>query len=146
MTDVSTIEANKVSELPNTQSQSVYQLDKVLSVQIHEYVKAHSWRKLSEEVRTFVNEQYKPAFKLVVEGKITPDALEFEIKSCRPSRSYIEAFAKGTAICYRYTNTLANFFEQRYAFKNFNPCEEFMIKIEDKETGNTPWTRRTNPA
>lgn len=146
MTDIHDTGTGNVAPFPKTHVQSVYELDKVLSALIHEYVKEHSWRKLAAEVNSFVHDQYKPAYRLVTEGKITPDALEAEIKSYRPSRSYIEAFSKGTAICYRYTNTLANFFRQRYSFKNFDPCDQYMIKLNDKTSGNTPWKRQQTPS
>ncbi len=127
---------SNVATLPS-RVQSVYDLDKTLSKQILDYVNAHSWRKLARDVSAYVRAQYKPAYRLVAEGSISPDALEGEIKSYLPSRSYIEAFAKGRPICYRYTNTLANFFHQPYEFKNFDPCSQYLVKLDDGTAGNT---------
>ena len=121
----------KVTHFPSKVN-SVYHLDQVLSKLILSYVEEHSWRKLAAAVNSFVRGQFKPAYRLVAEGKIEPEELEAEIKSYLPSRSYIEAYAKGTAICYRYTNTLANFFQQRYVFENFDPCDQYLFKLDDK--------------
>lgn len=105
------------------------ELDKVLYQKIGDYVHEHSWRSLAAKVKAFVNNQYKDAFALVTEGKITADELEKEIKSQIPSRTYIEDYAKGRPICYRYTNTLANFFAQDYVLRNHNACDEFLERI-----------------
>ena len=106
------------------------ELDAVLYQQITKYVDKHSWRQLAREIKEFVNDQYKPAFARVADGTITPEELEKEIKSYVPSRAYIEDYVKGRPICYRYTNTLANFFRQSYVLKNHDPCSEFLVKLK----------------
>ena len=105
------------------------ELDKLLYKQIQDYVAKHSWRSLAAEVKSFVNNQYKSAYGLVADGTISPDELEREIKSQIPSRTYIEEYSKGRPICYRYTNTLANFFNQEYVLSNHDACEEFLVKV-----------------
>lgn len=112
-----------------TAAASPSELDKSLYAQINAYVEKNSWRQLAGQVKTFVREQYKPAYSLVSEGKLSPDALEKEIKSHIPSRTYIEEYASGRPICYRYTNSLANFFKQEYVLKNHDSCEEFLKKL-----------------
>ena len=106
------------------------ELDATLYKQIQVYVKKHSWRHLANEVKRFVNELYKPAFGLVADGTISPDSLEKEIKAQIPSRTYLEDYLKGRPICYRYTNTLANFFKQEYVLRKHNPCDEYLIKLK----------------
>lgn len=120
---------SNVTRFPKV-STSPHQLDKSLYTKINRYVEDHSWRHLAAEVKAFVHEQYTPAYSLVTEGRITATELEREIKSYIPSRTYIEDYAKGRPICYRYTNTLANFFQQRYALENHNPCDEFLMKLD----------------
>lgn len=114
-----------VSTLPATP----WELDKVLHVKIEQYLEEHSWRRLAAEVKEFVQGQFTPAYRLVSDGEITPEELEAEIKSHIPSRTYIEDYAKGRPICYRYTNTLANFFQQDYILKNHDPCRQFAHKL-----------------
>lgn len=101
----------------------------------HIATKGNSWRKLEQEVLTFVRNRYKSAYSLVADGTITADEIEKEIKSHAPSFTYINNFVKGQAICIRYTNTLANFFEQKYSFSNFNPCDAFLKKVEIQTNG-----------
>ncbi len=105
------------------------ELDKLLYKKIQDFVAKNSWRSLATEVKSFVNNQYKSAYGLVADGTISPEELEKEIKSQIPSRTYIEEYSKGRPICYRYTNTLANFFNQEYVLKNHDACEEFLIKV-----------------
>ena len=119
-----------ITRLPGVPS-TPSQLDKILYRKIESYLQQHSWRQLAEQVKQFVQEQYKPAYRLVSEGKIEPDELDREIKSQIPSRAYIEQYSKGRPICYRYTNTLANFFEQKYILENHNPCQEYLTKLRD---------------
>jgi hypothetical protein len=113
-----------ISTPPTTPSE----LDKVLHLKIQEYMETYSWRQLAAAVKEFVQDQFKPAYRFVSEGKITPEELEAEIKSHIPSRTYIEDYAKGRPICYRYTNTLANFFQQEYILHNHNPCQQYLHK------------------
>ena len=119
-----------VTRLPGTPT-TPSQLDKILYRKIEAYLREHSWRQLAEEVKQFVQEQYKPAYRLVSEGQIEPDELEREIKSQIPSRAYIEQYSKGRPICYRYTNTLANFFDQKYILENHDPCQEYLLKMKN---------------
>lgn len=105
------------------------ELDAILHKMIERHLKNHSWRELAASVKEFVQQQFKPAYRLVSDGAITPEQLESEIKSHIPSRTYIEDYSKGRPICYRYTNTLANFFAQEYALHNHNPCEEYLRKV-----------------
>ncbi|GAB1264951.1 hypothetical protein NBRC116493_21490 [Aurantivibrio infirmus] len=138
MSDTATRLAGKVTRL-QTPATSPFELDKSLYAQIKVYVAENSWRQLAEQVKVFVRNQYKPAYSLVSEGKLSPDALEKEIKSHIPSRTYIEEYANGRPICYRYTNTLANFFKQEYVLKNHDSCTEFLKKLKelDKEKAAT---------
>lgn len=105
------------------------ELDKILHERIQCYLKNHSWRQLAAAVKEFVQEQFKAADRLVLNGVVTQEQLDSEIKSHIPSRTYIEDYAKGRPICYRYTNTLANFFEQKYTLRNHNPCHEYLVKL-----------------
>lgn len=114
----------RIVKKPTTPSE----LDKVLYLKIEDYLNEKSWRQLAKEVKDFVQTQYKSAYGLVAEGKITPDELDKEIKSQIPSRAYIEQYVKGRPICYRYTNTLANFFGQQYVLSNHNPMEEYLSR------------------
>lgn len=120
--------ARNITRLP-THPSTPSELDALLYKKINEYVEQHSWRALAADVKAFVNHQYKAAYGLVADGTITPEDLEKEIKSQIPSRTYIEEYAKGRPICYRYTNTLANFFGQEYVLKNHNACDEYLIKV-----------------
>ncbi|GAB1259153.1 hypothetical protein [Aurantivibrio plasticivorans] len=112
-------------QVPNTP----FALDKTLYHAIAVYLETGTWRQLSSEIKDFVRSQYVDAFELVTKGDITPKQLEDEIASHIPSRSYIEQYSKGRAVCYRYLNTLANFFEHKYTLSNHNPCDQFLEKI-----------------
>lgn len=120
--------ANNVTRLRATPS-TPSELDAQLYRRIQNYVTENSWRQLASEVKRYVNDQYKSAYGLVADGTISPEDLEKEIKSQIPSRTYIEDYVNGRPICYRYTNTLANFFNQHYVLKNHNPCTEFLVKL-----------------
>lgn len=122
------------STLPATPSE----LDRFLHHKIQQYLQTHSWRQLAAAVKQFVQDQFKPAYRLVSDGEIRPEELEAEIKSHIPSRTYIEDYSKGRPICYRYTNTLANFFDQEYVLSNHDPCQQYVSKLEDitKQTSN----------
>jgi len=135
MIDTATKMPGKITRL-KTVATSPSELDKSLYAQIKTYVEKNSWRQLAVQIKTFVREQYKPAYSLVSEGRLSPDALEKEIKSHIPSRTYIEEYASGRPICYRYTNSLANFFKQEYTLKNHDSCEEFLKKLANLTSVN----------
>lgn len=124
--------ASKLSSsvrLVSTPPASPRELDKVLHLRIQQYLELNSRRQLAAAVKEFVQNQFKPAYRLVSEGEITPEEFETEMKSHIPSKTYIEDYAKGRPICYRYTNTLANFFQQDYVLHNHDPCQQFVGKF-----------------
>ncbi|GLS25598.1 hypothetical protein [Marinibactrum halimedae] len=110
-------------------SSSPAQLDHTLQKLIADYVKVYSWRDLAEHVAASVRRQYAQGEYLVEEGLISSCELEAHMKSQIPSRKYLQDFAKGRPICWRYTNTIANFFGHQYVARNYNPQNDLYERL-----------------
>jgi len=109
-------------------------LDEMLYQEIEDYrsIKGNSYAKLSEELNIFVRQQFRDCWNLVDEGRVTADDLEKQIRNQVPSDKYIRDYVNGRPICFRYTNTIANFFGVNYSVSNFDPAKDFKyIKIKE---------------
>ena len=122
----STSQLSVVSNIVDTP----HALDTRLHACIKRYTAEHSMKKLAIEVEKFVRGEFRPAYNLVADGKLEPQALEDEIKSNIPSRTYIMDYANGRPICLRYTNTLAKFFDVKFSIGNYNACDNFFARSE----------------
>lgn len=89
-----------------------------------------SWRQMARDVEASVKARFSDSYQLVSEGKLTTSQLDKAMKPHIPSHTYIQEFCKGRAVCYRYTNTLANFLGVNYTLSNFDPCEEYAKTIK----------------
>ena len=105
------------------------QLDRALYVKIQAYVREYSWRRLAEDIEKMVRRQFAPALDLVDSEKILIEEVERQIKLNVPSKKYIQDYIQGRPICYRYTNTLANFFAHEYVLRNHNPCDDYVARL-----------------
>lgn len=85
---------------------------------------------LARDIDEFVRHQYKGMWYLVEDGSITQNQLEKHIKDHTPSRSYLHDYAKGRPICFRYTNTIANFFNVKYTIHNFDPSQDLKLFLD----------------
>ncbi|MBX2808132.1 MAG: hypothetical protein KTR20_05815 [Cellvibrionaceae bacterium] len=93
-------------------------------------VDGRSYSTLARDIDRFVRNQYEWIWNLVEEGKITQAQLEKHMKDHTPSRSYLHDYVKGRPICFRYTNTIANFFNINYSISNFNPPEDLQALLK----------------
>lgn len=101
-------------------------IDSQLHQMIQSYLskRGHTYATLARDIDDFVRAQYKEAWHLVEYGEITQHELEKHIKDHIPSRSYLHDYAGGRPICFRYTNTIANFFDVKYRIYNFDPSQD----------------------
>lgn len=109
-------------EMPSMLDQRLYQkIDK------YREKPGNSYASLSKEITRFVKDQYSDCWGLVQIGQIDQTKLEKSINDQIPGETYIRQYCQGRPICFRYTNTLANFFELEYQIRNFDPAKDFKI-------------------
>ncbi|GEM_PF-2963579 len=107
-----------------------------IDFQLHEAIESYishqgnTYATLARDIDHFVRDQYKEMWYLVEEGEMTQHQLEKHMKDHTPSRSYLYDYAKGRPICFRYTNTIANFFEVKYKIYNFDPSKDLHASLE----------------
>lgn len=106
-----------------------YELDKLLQKQINEQ---GSRRQLHAYLVDYVEQQYSQAQVLLDKGTISPQQLDSHKQKHTPSRTYLDHFANGQPICFRYTNTIANALDTEYYLTNFDPAEELLKAVNDK--------------
>ncbi|WNO08394.1 hypothetical protein [Teredinibacter sp. KSP-S5-2] len=106
-----------------------YELDKLLQKQINEQ---SSRRQLHAYLVDYVEQQYNHAQVLVAKGTISQQQLDSHKLKHTPSRAYLDNFANGQPICFRYTNTIANALDTEYYLTNFDPAEELLKTVNDK--------------
>ena len=110
-----------------------------LDLQIHTAIKHYltaknrTYSTLARDIDEFVRRQYKNKWDLVEEGKLTQAQLEKHMKDHTPSRSYLHDYVKGRPICFRYTNTIANFFNIKFIINNFAPPEDLQALLKINE-------------
>ena len=108
-------------------------VDAILQQKIRSYLdEGGTYSKLAQEMDAYVRKQYKDAWDLVEDQLISEAQLEQHIKNHCPKRSYINDYARGRPICFRYTNTIANFFNVQYKIRNFDPAEDLAYSIESR--------------
>ena len=107
------------------------ELDAVLNALIKDYTnkKGNTYASLAHEMKLFVETQYRDAYALIEEGSIDEDQLEKHIEMHCPRRSYLHQYANGRPICFRYTNTIANFFDVEYTIRSFSPADDLVRQI-----------------
>lgn len=105
---------------------SPIELDQVLRSKVRGYTNHYSIKKLEQDIKDFVVAQYEELRPLILSKGVTEAEIDDQITLYTLSDSYIDMYASGKDICYRYINTLANFFDYVYFLYNFNPCEELM--------------------
>ncbi len=127
-----TTENKQVIALRSLQNSFPSEVDYEIHRTIKNYisVKGKTYSTLARDIDEYVRRQYKDIWNLVEEGKLTQARLEKHIKEHTPSRSYLYDYANGRSICFRYTNTIANFFEVDYSITNFNPSEDLDKSLE----------------
>ena len=107
------------------------ELDFILHQKIEAYrdKKGNSYRKLSEELYQYVRREHLYLWERVEKGVLEEDDLLKLIKSRVPSDTYIRDFCNGRPICYRYTNTLACFFDVDYTFTKFEGAKDTEMQL-----------------
>lgn len=136
-TNVTPITAGKPRKIKSADRQlrasiTPCQLDQALYVKIQRYVEETSWRQLAQNLEKMVRRQFAPALELVDSERVLIEEVERQIKLNVPSKKYIQDYIQGRPICYRYTNTLANFFKHEYTLKNHNPCDDYIARLTSK--------------
>ena len=111
-------------EMPSLLDQRLYQ-----AIENYRNIPGNSWLSLARDVVSYVNKLYEPCWALVEAGRLDKDTLERNIYDNTPSETYIRQFRGGRPICFRYTNTLANFFGLQYTINNFNPAKDFEVNL-----------------
>lgn len=122
---------DSVRELPIAEALTPAELDDVLRQRILKYTsrRSYSYSKLAERLAEFVREQYATAPGV----DDTDAAVEHHLSMHCPKRSFLNQYAKGGAMCFRYINTVANFFDVQYTLSNFNPAADMQRQYELKE-------------
>lgn len=125
----SIVEGQKRSDFSQNSFDMPSVLDRVLHREIEGYRQkpGNSYTKLSEELNQFVRSQYTDCWNFVEIGRVSSEELEKNIRYQVPSEKYIRDYCNGRPICFRYTNTIANFFGLEYQIRNFNPAKDFEI-------------------
>ncbi|TQV81322.1 hypothetical protein FKG94_09530 [Exilibacterium tricleocarpae] len=136
-TNVTPITAGKPKKIKSSDAQlrasiTPCQLDQALYVKIQRYVEEKSWRQLAQNLEKMVRHQFAPALELVDSERMLIEEVERQIKLNVPSKKYIQDYVQGRPICYRYTNTLANFFAHEYSLRNHNPCDDYIARLTSK--------------
>ena len=113
----------------NSQAQSIYlpaKLDRQLRAEIFDYLEVdeHSFSTLARDIDQYVRHQYRDAWELIEDGCLKEEQLHEHIAAHCPKVEYLMDYAKGGAMCFRYTNSVANFFGIRYRLSSFNPADD----------------------
>lgn len=121
-----------VVTLAHTEELLPASIDFQLHKEINNYISGHgkTYATLARDIDHFVRKQYTEMWNLVEDGVITQNQLEKHIKDHTPSRSYLHDYAKGRPICFRYTNTIANFFKVKYTIHNFDPSNDLQHSLQ----------------
>lgn len=108
-------------------------LDMALRSQIYNYLdeEKNTFSTLARDIDQYVRDQYKSSWELVESGMITEEQLLDHISSHCPKRTYLHNYAKGGAMCFRYTNSLANYFGISYRLSSFNPAQDLELSIRN---------------
>ena len=103
-------------------------LDLEIIKAIHSYRKSEknrSYASLATELGEYVRDLYSNMSEYIKVKGIDLSVLEKHISDQIPSETYIRDFCNGRSICFRYTNTLANFLGVKYEIRNYNPAKDF---------------------
>jgi len=117
-------------QLEQNELQMPAYLDRMLFKKIEEFrrFRGNSYARLSEEINQYVRRLYTECWNLVDEhDDVTEEEIEKSIRSHVPSDRYISDYHRGRPICFRYLNTMANFFGLEYRISNFDPSKDFRI-------------------
>ncbi|WP_020408957.1 hypothetical protein [Hahella ganghwensis] len=106
------------------------ELDQALHSYIEQYTKRKSFRTLTAEIKKFVIDQFEESD---LKDRCTAEEYQAFIKECTPSRAYLQQYVDGRAICFRYTNTLANFFNVRFTIASYNPAVDARQRIKTRK-------------
>jgi len=123
------MQATQIQQFSNiTEVMLPADLDAVLRDRIAKWRKrsGNSYIKLERRLKAFVEEQYQQLQGAVLSDK----ALEHHLAMHCPKKSYLNQYANGHAMCYRYTNTLANFFGVNYSLSNFDPAQDLQRSLQ----------------
>jgi hypothetical protein len=108
--------------LISEQITSAAKLDFQLFEHITNYVNQNSFVKLEAALTQMVYSQFEAHYQQASE--VEKLAIRKQIERYVPNRQKLKAYLDGHPICYRCTNTLANFFQVPYVLINHDPTRD----------------------